>query len=211
MKRSIFTAAIAAFSLALAPAASQAWGYGPGYGGYYGAGPFDADTDGSFGFSTSFGGRGHGNGYGRHSAWRGYPGFAGYPGVMPPRPGNTAWILRGVNFKYDSADLTPESQQILNGVAKTLRDNPQQSLEVGGHASAEGTGPYNQNLSERRARAVRNYLVKQGVDAELLSFRGYGESRPLTTNATEPGRILNRRVELSPVMRGFQSAGAYPR
>lgn len=211
MKLSILAAALAASSLALAPAVTQAWGYGPGHGGYYGAGPFDADTDAGFGFSTSFGGRGHGSGYGRHAAWHGYPAFAGYPGHLPPSPGSGAWILRGVNFQYDSDKLTPESRQILDGVARTLTANPQQALQVGGHASAEGTGTYNQDLSERRARAVRDYLVKQGVDAELLSFRGYGESRPLTTNATEPGRILNRRVELSPVLQGFQSAGAYPR
>lgn len=210
MKSLVLAAVVAVSGLALSPGMAQAWWNGPGYGhnGYYDAGPFDGDADGQFSFGASFSGRGHGNGYNRYSAYRGYP---GYPGFMPPRPTGGGWILRGVNFKFDSAELTPESKQILDSVAKTLRANPQQALEVGGHASAEGTGSYNNELSTRRARAVRNYLVEQGVDADLLSYRGHGESRPLASNATEPGRILNRRVELSPIMRPVQQAGAFPR
>ncbi|MGD2112491.1 MAG: OmpA family protein [Gammaproteobacteria bacterium] len=204
MKSSLLVALLALSGFALAPAESRAWGYAPGYAhnGYYGAGPFDSRTDGHFGFSASFGGGGHGSGHHRHGAYRGYPG----PGFLPPRPASGAWILRGVNFKYDSDKLTPESKQILDSVARTLTENPQQALEVGGHASAEGTGAYNLDLSERRARAVRNYLVDQGVDSSLLTYRGYGESRPLAANISEPGRILNRRVELSPVPRSYPQA-----
>lgn len=205
MKSSILAAVVALSGLALAPVDAQAWWNGPGYvhNGYYGAGPFDADADGGFSFSTSFSGRGRGSGYNR------YVGYPGYPGYLPPRPATGAWILRGVNFKFDSDELTPESRQILDSVAKTLRENPQQALEVRGHASAEGSGPYNLDLSTRRARAVHSYLLKQGVDSSLLSYQGYGESRPLAPNTTEPGRILNRRVELSPVQRNFSQAGAY--
>jgi len=198
MKPSVLAAVIALSGYALAPADALAWWNSPGYGynGYYGAGPIDSAADGGFSFSTSFNGHGHGNGYNRYAAYQGYPGF-----LPPPPPAAPAWILHGVNFKFDSDELTPESKQILDSVANTLREHPQQALEVGGHASAEGTGPYNQDLSARRARAVRDYLVDQGVDPELLSFRGYGESRPLASNITEPGRIINRRVELSPVQR----------
>jgi hypothetical protein len=202
MKFPALAALVALSGFALSPAESLAWGYGPGYG-YYGAGPFDADADGHFGFSTSF--SGHGHGHNRYAAWRGYPAF------LPPPPASGSWILRGVNFRYDSDELTPESRQILDGVAKTLRANPRQTLEVGGHASAEGTGTYNLDLSTRRARAVRDYLVEQGVDSRLLTFRGYGEGRPLTSNATEPGRILNRRVELAPLQPRVQQVGALVR
>ena len=80
-----------------------------------------------------------------------------------------------------------------------VRSRPAEPLEVGGHASAEGDVPYNMALSERRAQTVRAYLVKRGIDPELLTYRGYGESRPLVTNITEPGRRINRRVELTPV------------
>ncbi len=203
MKFSALIAIVAVSGFALAPVESHAWWNGPGYGhdGYYGAGPFDSAADGGFSFGTSFSGRGRGSGHNRYAAYQGYP---VYPGYLPPRPASNAWILRGVNFMYDSDELTPESKQILDGVAKTLRENSQQALEVGGHASAEGTGPYNQDLSNRRAQAVHDYLVEQGVDSRLLSFRGYGESRPLAANITEPGRILNRRVELSPVQQAFR-------
>ena len=208
MKSTVLAAVIALSGFALTPAHVQAWGYGPGYGhnGYYGAGPFDGAADGGFSFGTSFSGRGHGSGYNRYNAYRGYP---VYPAYMPSRPASGGWILRGVNFHFDSDELTPDSKKVLDSVAKTLRENPQQALEVGGHASAEGTGPYNLDLSNRRARAVRNYLVEQGVDSGLLTYRGHGESRPLAPNTTEPGRILNRRVELTPVQRTFSQAGAY--
>jgi hypothetical protein len=194
MKHSVLAAVVALSGFALAPADSHAWWNGPGYG-HYGAGPFDAAAGGGFSFSSSFGGRGYGDARNHHA------GYYGYPAFPPPPPATASWILHGVNFRYDSDELTPEARQALDSVAKTLREHPQQALEVGGHASAEGTGSYNQDLSTRRARAVRNYLVEQGVDASLLSFRGYGESRPLAPNSTEPGRILNRRVELSPVLR----------
>ncbi len=191
MKFPALAAFFALSGFALAPATSHAWWTAPGYGhnSYYGAGPFDSGAHGGFGFGASFSGRGYGTGYNR---------YAGYPGYLPPPP-RPAWILHGVNFKFDSDELTPESRQVLDTVAATLREHPQQALEVGGHASAEGTGPYNLALSKRRARAVRDYLVAQGVDSRLLTFHGYGESRPLASNVTEPGRILNRRVELSPV------------
>jgi len=198
MKSYALAAVIALSGFALATSDAQAWWNGPGHGqnGYYGAGPFDSAASGGFGFSTSFSGRGSGRGYNRLAGYQGYP---GYPGFQPMRPANPSWILRGVNFKFDSDELTPESRQVLDTVAKTLRENPQQALEVGGHASAEGTGPYNLTLSTRRAQAVHDYLIEQGVDSKLLTYRGHGESRPLAPNTTEPGRILNRRVELSPV------------
>jgi OmpA family len=197
MKLPALATVFALSGFALAPTTSHAWWSAPGYGhnGYYGAGPFDSDAHGGFGFSASFSGRGHGNGYNRYAGYHGYPGYL----PPPPQPASVSWILHGVNFKFDSDELTPESRQALDTVAATLREHPQQALEVGGHASAEGSGPYNLALSKRRARAVRDYLVAQGVDSRLLTFHGYGESRPLASNVTEPGRILNRRVELSPV------------
>jgi len=200
MKFPALAAVFALSGFALGPATAHAWWNAPGYGynGYYGAGPFDAAADGGFGFSASFGGRGHGSGYHRYAAYHGYPGY-----LPPPRPASVSWILHGVNFKYDSDELTSESRQALDTVAATLREHPRQALEVGGHASAEGNGPYNLDLSKRRARAVRNYLIAQGVDASLLTSQGYGESRPLASNTTEPGRILNRRVELTPVQRAI--------
>ena len=177
------------------PSIPHAWGGGPAHGGYYGAGPVYSDATGGFSFNSSFRGRGHGSGYNRYGAYRGYPPHLLYRHVST----SPSWIIRGVNFKYDSAELTPPSMAILDSVADVVRSRPSQPLEVGGHASAEGDGPYNMELSERRAQTVRAYLVKRGIDPDLLTYRGYGETRPLVPNHTEPGRIVNRRVELTPM------------
>jgi hypothetical protein len=191
--RRILAAAFTLVSTALAPATSPAWWGGPGYGNN--SGLFDTDVGGNFGFNTAFRGRGYGNAYNRHYGYRDYP---------YSRPAAPLWVIRGVNFKYDSAELTPGSMQALNRVATTLRNRPGPALEVGGHASAEGDGPYNLDLSRRRAQTVRAYLVKRDVDPERLTSRGYGETRPLVANFSEAGRRLNRRVELSPVLASGQ-------
>jgi outer membrane protein OmpA-like peptidoglycan-associated protein len=177
---------------ALLPATSLAWGGGPanGYNGYYGAGPFSSGGSGGFNFNTSM--RARGNGAHR------YYGYNGYDNRPHLRPASPSWILRGVNFKYDSTELTPGSLEILDSVAATLRSRPTQPLEVGGHASSEGGQQYNLELSNRRAQTVRAYLVQRGVNPEYLTYRGYGETRPLVENVTEPGRRYNRRVELTP-------------
>jgi OOP family OmpA-OmpF porin len=190
-----------AFALLAVPlfisTSAQAWWGGPGQGhnGYYGAGPVTANTGGSFNFNGSFSGRGSGSGYNRFG---GYNGYAPHPHLRPV-PQQQSWIIRGVNFKYDSAELTPSSMKILDSVAEVVRSRPVQPLEVGGHASAEGDDPYNMKLSELRAQTVRAYLVKRGISGDLLTYRGYGETRPLVENMTESGRRVNRRVELTPV------------
>lgn len=110
--------------------------------------------------------------------------------------GDQPIILHGVNFKFDSAELTPESGVILDEVAEHLRQSPELSVEVGGHASSEGGVAYNMDLSVRRASAVRAYLVAQGVQAGNVRATGYGELQPVASNAVEQGRVMNRRVEL---------------
>lgn len=111
-------------------------------------------------------------------------------------PGNVAISLEGVNFKTNSDELLPESTLILDRVAKTLLAHPELRLEVAGHTDKAGNGPYNKNLSQRRADKVRTYLLGKGISAEMLTARGYGEDQPITTNATVEGRAKNRRVEL---------------
>ncbi len=189
------TLLVTLFAALLLPVTSHAWWGGPGHSGYYGAGPMHSDATGGFSFNSSFRGRGHGSGYNRFAGYRGYPPQLLYRHA----PQSPSWIIRGVNFKYDSAELTPPSMAILDSVAEVVRNRPAEPLEVGGHASAEGDVPYNMALSERRAQTVRAYLVKRGIDPDLLTYRGYGESRPLVTNVTEPGRRINRRVELTPM------------
>ncbi|MDP3903925.1 MAG: OmpA family protein, partial [Methylococcaceae bacterium] len=104
--------------------------------------------------------------------------------------------LKGVNFKVDSAVLTPNAKSILDGVAQNLINFPQKNdIEVHGHTSSEGSDSHNQKLSERRSQSVVNYLKQKGV-TNRLTARGYGEKLPVADNSTQEGRELNRRVEL---------------
>lgn len=104
--------------------------------------------------------------------------------------------LRNVFFDYDKADLKPESEIELMEVVRLLRSNPHWKVEIGGHTDSIGTSAYNQALSQRRAEAVRSYLIRQGIAPERMIARGYGESQPIADNRTEAGRALNRRTEI---------------
>jgi OOP family OmpA-OmpF porin len=104
--------------------------------------------------------------------------------------------LRGVNFKYNSDELTPTAQTILDQAAEQLIAFPEQKdIEVAGHASSEGTNAYNLKLSQRRSASVARYLKAKGVPNKLYP-KGYGEEFPIADNNTEEGRSKNRRVEL---------------
>ncbi|MGZ5000862.1 MAG: OmpA family protein [Methylomonas sp.] len=104
-------------------------------------------------------------------------------------------VVKGVKFKFDSAELTPAAMRILDDAAKALDTYPQNDVEVQGHASSEGTDEYNMRLSERRSQSVVEYLKSKGVPNKLIP-KGYGETRPIADNSTEEGRSQNRRVEL---------------
>jgi OOP family OmpA-OmpF porin len=119
------------------------------------------------------------------------------PPEPAPEPARRRIVLRGVNFAFDRADITPESEGILDVAVETLKQNAEVNIEVAGHTDWTGTDEYNQGLSERRARAVRDYLVSHGVGADRLTVRGYGESRPVADNNTRDGRAQNRRTELN--------------
>jgi len=106
--------------------------------------------------------------------------------------------LEGVNFDSDSARLRPESLAILDNAAATLKEWGEVKVEVAGHTDSTNSDAYNLRLSQRRAEAVRAYLIKQGVAADRLTAKGYGESRPVADNKTAAGRYKNRRVELIP-------------
>jgi outer membrane protein OmpA-like peptidoglycan-associated protein len=86
--------------------------------------------------------------------------------------------LEDSHFDHDSAALNENGKTILNFNAKLMKDSPSMKIRVAGYASASGTAEYNQKLSERRATAVKNYLVKEGVAENRLTKIGYGESRP---------------------------------
>ncbi len=112
--------------------------------------------------------------------------------------------LKGVNFDYDKATLRPDAVGILGEAAEILKRYPELRVEVAGHTDSKGTDAYNQKLSERRAKAVYDYLAGNGVAASrLVGPVGYGESRPIAPNTNADGsdnpegRAKNRRTELN--------------
>lgn len=102
-----------------------------------------------------------------------------------------------VTFGFDRSDIQPQFYRVLDDVSRTLNDYPQTLVDVVGHADSTGRADYNQQLSERRALAVADYVTGQGrVMRDRLYVEGRGSSQPIATNATEEGRAQNRRVEI---------------
>lgn len=99
-------------------------------------------------------------------------------------------------FGFDKADITDEMIPILEQAKVILNEDKAARFTVSGHTCSMGPDAYNQGLSERRAAAVRNWLVANGVAASRLDVNGYGEAKPKFDNETREGRRLNRRVEL---------------
>jgi OmpA-OmpF porin, OOP family len=107
-----------------------------------------------------------------------------------------ALVLEGVLFRTGSAAMTPQSEAVLDKVVVALKSNPTVRAEVGGHTDNVGNAKSNQQLSQKRADAVRNYLIKKGVPADQVTAVGYGQTQPIASNETTDGRAQNRRVEL---------------
>jgi OOP family OmpA-OmpF porin len=100
-------------------------------------------------------------------------------------------------FDFDSAKLRPLGEQRVEELVQGLKENPSVRVLVEGHTDSIGTEKYNQVLSERRANAVRDYMVSRGIDASRISTRGYGELKPIASNKTAEGRAKNRRVDIT--------------
>ncbi|MFH1196403.1 MAG: OmpA family protein [bacterium] len=105
------------------------------------------------------------------------------------------WVLVGVNFDFNSHRLKTESYPVLFHAVQVLLQNPTMTVEIQGHTDNIGSEQYNQRLSEKRAEAVRNYLVARGIAANRLRTVGFGEKRPLADNNSPEGRSMNRRIE----------------
>lgn len=120
---------------------------------------------------------------------------AGCPLQLPTADSASA-SYSNIQFEFDSSVLRTSSYPTLDKVSSDLRANSSATLTLEGHASAEGTEAYNMNLSRDRANSVKTYLVNSGVDANRVTVKAFGESRPLASNSTEEGRVQNRRVEI---------------
>lgn len=108
-------------------------------------------------------------------------------------------LLEGIQFKTDSAQLTEAAEKVLNGIADILDKYLTLKIIINAHTDNVGRRSYNQELSEQRAKAVRQYLINLGIESERLKAAGYGESQPIASNDTEKGRQANRRVEFEAI------------
>lgn len=104
-------------------------------------------------------------------------------------------VLRNVFFKTDSYELLPESMVELKKLTDFLKNNSTIHIELEGHTDNVGSEEYNLNLSQARAKEVFNYLTANGIKAERMVYKGYGFTKPISTNDTPEGRALNRRTE----------------
>jgi len=114
--------------------------------------------------------------------------------LQPIRVGETV-VLKNIYFDTDKYDLKPISYTELEKLLLLLQANPALKIEISGHTDNRGTEDHNVELSKNRAKAVFDYLVTNDIEANRLTFEGYGLSRPIDTNETDEGRANNRRTE----------------
>ena len=114
-------------------------------------------------------------------------------------PVGKATQLQALQFVQSQPDLLPEAQPALDQLLGFMRDHPTAEIELAGHTDNQGDFDKNLQLSKQRVDVVKDYLVKNGVDARRITTRGYGPTRPIASNNREATRQLNRRVEMTVV------------
>jgi outer membrane protein OmpA-like peptidoglycan-associated protein len=115
--------------------------------------------------------------------------------VKPIKKG-TSLVLKDIYFGSNSIEITAESYMELDRVVELMTENPKVRIEIAAHTDDRGTDVFNNNLSLKRAQSIVQYLTSKGISGKRLIAKGYGKSKPVTSNETEEGRALNRRVEL---------------
>jgi OOP family OmpA-OmpF porin len=104
-------------------------------------------------------------------------------------------VIEGIFFDVDQATIRSTAAPKLDAAIETLKKHPSLKIEISGHTDSKGNDAYNVDLSQRRADAVKQYMVERGIDASRIETRGAGENEPIASNATRPGRAQNRRIE----------------
>lgn len=104
-------------------------------------------------------------------------------------------VTHGINFDVDKATIRPESMGTLNMIVQLMTSNPSIKFEVDGHTDNSGTSAHNMTLSQQRADAIKQELVKLGIDQSRLTAKGLGDTKPISDNNTPDGKANNRRVE----------------
>ncbi|HFB62237.1 MAG TPA: hypothetical protein ENJ69_04570 [Bacteroidetes bacterium] len=115
--------------------------------------------------------------------------------LMPVKKG-AEMRLHNIHFAFDSAVLQPTALPELTRLVRFLKNNPRLRVLIAGYTDNRGTPAYNLKLSQRRAKAVFDYLVSKGIAVQRLQYRGYGEQKPVAPNDTPRGRAANRRTEI---------------
>ncbi|HKK28521.1 MAG TPA: OmpA family protein [Gemmatimonadota bacterium] len=115
--------------------------------------------------------------------------------------------LYGLQFPSASAEIRPANFSLLTKVQRVLREFPDQRVVIGGHTDSRGNDDYNQELSTRRAEAVRQYLMaNMALSGDRVSAKGFGESQPIATNDTQEGRAKNRRIDVRIDLSGWEGS-----
>lgn len=114
--------------------------------------------------------------------------------LKPIKAGESV-VLRNIFFEFDKYDLRNESRAELERLLGFLQKNPKVVIEISGHTDNVGSAAYNQNLSEKRAAAVKSFLAEKGIPVQRLQAKGYGDTVPVADNASDEGRTKNRRTE----------------
>ncbi len=115
--------------------------------------------------------------------------------LTPLQKGNS-FVLHNIFFDFDKYTLKPSSYTELELLANMLKNNSEIHIRINGHTDNVGSDDYNRQLSENRARAVYNYLMQEGIDADRLTYKSYGATKPVSSNDTPEGRAANRRTEI---------------
>ena len=125
----------------------------------------------------------------------GYQDDDGCPDELPAAIKKFTGVIEGITFKTGSANILPGSYNVLDRAVAVLKEFPEIKLEIQGHTDNRGKADYNRGLSQRRADAVRTYMVSRGIASDRLTAVGYGMDQPIADNSSESGRSRNRRTE----------------
>ena len=106
------------------------------------------------------------------------------------------WTFSNVLFDFDRWNIKAQMAKLLNKVIEAFKANPDLKADIEGHTDWVGTAQYNQSLSEKRAKAVKDYMVDKNLATGRLTARGVGETQPIASNKTSEGKTKNRRVEI---------------
>src|SRR4051812_1867070 len=107
--------------------------------------------------------------------------------------------LHTIHFDYDSATLSSETRKQLSDNAEWIKTNPKVTVQIEGHCDSRGSVEYNLALGERRAKAVKNYMVSLGLDSKRMTIISYGEEKPVATGDSEEAYAKNRRANFVPL------------